>query len=73
MCLTNFKYFYKGNESITDTVKVGSLEGVADEVTANARIEPEGAERRLVEVLKWAALRLAAEGWLLKRASDMRR
>ena len=57
------------------TVKVsnGSLEGVADEVTANARIEPKGAERRLVEVLKWAGLRMAVEGWFLKGDSDVRR
>ena len=38
-------------EIYSTTVKVskGSLEGVADEVTANARIEPEGPERRLME------------------------
>ena len=55
--------------SICGRVKVSndSLQGVADELTANGRIEPEGAERRLVEVLKCAGLRLAAEGWLLKR------
>ena len=53
----------KGHAKVSN----GSLEGVADEVTANARIEPEGAERRLVEVLKWAGLRLEAEGWLFKR------
>ena len=54
-------------------VSNGSLEGVADEVTSNARIGPDDAERRLVEVLKWAALRLTAEWWLLKRDSDVRR
>ena len=55
--------------SICGRVKVsnGSLEGVVDELTANGRTEPEGAERRLVKVLKWAGLRLAAEWWVLKR------